>query len=231
LRQCVDKVKAVLEKHPWYANQWQARLQDVPGPDHGLVLFMQAARWPDELRVTDRQHHRGQWHYINWPFKPDRQPGSVQIKDPEPVNILTALAENEGVVSEGNSDQERKAVALAWLFHLVGDIHQPLHTAQLFTVEYPQGDRGGNEICVRVTQTGKPMDLHRFWDGVISSSSNVTRLRNEATALCTAISSNYQSLFDRRYKKGETGDVELEMRDIEKEAWFHIGVALGRRLR
>jgi hypothetical protein len=27
------------------------------------------------------------------------------------------------------------------------------------------------------------MDLHRFWDGVITSSSNVTRLRNEATAL------------------------------------------------
>jgi hypothetical protein len=27
------------------------------------------------------------------------------------------------------------------------------------------------------------MDLHRFWDGVITSSSNLTRLRNEATVL------------------------------------------------
>jgi hypothetical protein len=27
------------------------------------------------------------------------------------------------------------------------------------------------------------MDLHRFWDGVVTSSSNLTRLRNEATAL------------------------------------------------
>jgi hypothetical protein len=27
------------------------------------------------------------------------------------------------------------------------------------------------------------MDLHRSWDGVITSSSNFTRLRNEATAL------------------------------------------------
>jgi len=56
---------------------------------------------------------------------------------------------------------------------------------QLFTVDYPKGDRGGNEICVRVTHTGQPMDLHRFWDGVITSSSNLTRLRNEATALRT----------------------------------------------
>jgi len=100
------------------------------------------------------------------------------------VNILTALTENESVVKNAN-DPERKAIALAWLFHLVGDIHQPLHTAQLFTAEYPQGDKGGNEICVRVTQAGQPMDLHRFWDGVITSSSNLTRLRNEATALRT----------------------------------------------
>jgi S1/P1 Nuclease len=59
----------------------------------------------------------------------------------------------------------------------------PLHTAQLFTVDYPNGDRGGNEICIRVTQAGQPMDLHRFWDGEITPSSNLTRLRNEATAL------------------------------------------------
>jgi hypothetical protein len=98
------------------------------------------------------------------------------------VNILTALAENESVVKNEN-EPERRAIALAWLFHLVGDIHQPLHTAQIFTVEYPKGDRGGNEICMRVTQAGQPMNLHRFWDGVITSSQNLTRLRNEATAL------------------------------------------------
>jgi hypothetical protein len=92
------------------------------------------------------------------------------------------MAENERVVKQ-ESDWERKAIALAWLFHLVGDIHQPLHTAQLFTVEYPKGDRGGNEICIRVTQVGQSMDLHRFWDGVITSSSKLTRLRNEATVL------------------------------------------------
>jgi len=56
------------------------------------------------------------------------------MKEPEPVNILTALAENEGVVKNEN-DPEPKAITLAWLFHLVGDIHQPLHAVQLFTVD------------------------------------------------------------------------------------------------
>src|SRR5262249_51118708 len=157
----IEKVKATLEKHPWYANQWQARLQDVPAADHGLARFMQTARWADDIRSNDKQQHRALWHYINWPFKPDGQPPSVQTREPEPVNILTALAENEGVLKNGGSDPERKAIALTWLFHLVGGVHQPLHTAQLFTVDYPKGDRGGNEICVRVTQVAQPMDLHR----------------------------------------------------------------------
>jgi S1/P1 Nuclease len=115
-------------------------------------------------------------------FAPRTGSSGDQRRDPDPVNILTAMAENESVVKQ-ETDGERKAIALAWLFHLVGDIHQPIHTTQLFTVEYPKGDRGGNEICVRVRQERQPMDLHRFWDGVITSSQNLTRLRNEATAL------------------------------------------------
>jgi hypothetical protein len=178
----IEKVKAVLEKHPWYSNEWQSRLQDVPVADHGLVMFMQAARWADDIRSQDRAQNKPRWHYINFPFKPEGQPASVQISEPAPVNILTAMAENERAV-RNETDPERRAIALAWLFHLVGDIHQPLHTAQLFTVDYPNGDRGGNQICVRVTQAGQPMPLHRFWDGVITSSQNLTRLRNEATAL------------------------------------------------
>ena len=180
--QTIEKINAVLEKHPWYANQWQARRRDVPVADRDLVLFMQAARWADDIRSRDKAQNRPPWHYVNLPFKPEGQPDSVQIREPEPVNILTAMAENENVV-KNQKDAEQRTIALAWLFHLVGDIHQPLHTAQLFTVDYPKGDRGGNEICVRVTQAGQPMPLHRFWDGVITSSSNLTRLRNEATAL------------------------------------------------
>jgi hypothetical protein len=58
-----------------------------------------------------------------------------------------------------------------------------LHTAQLFTREYPSGDRGGNEICVRVEPDRAPLDLHRLWDGLITSSNNVNRLRRIATQL------------------------------------------------
>jgi hypothetical protein len=146
------------------------------------LLCLTLPDWADDIRTRDKAQHRGPWHYIDWPFKPDGQPGSVQTKPPAAVNILTALAENERI-AKTDTDPTRRAIALSWLFHLVGDIHQPLHSAQIFTTEYTNGDRGGNAICVRASQTGKPIDLHRFWDGLITSSQNVTTLRNEATAL------------------------------------------------
>ena len=65
----IDKVKALLEKHPWYANQWQARLQDVSVADHGLVLFMQAARWADDIRTRDKAQSRPPWPLHQHPFQ------------------------------------------------------------------------------------------------------------------------------------------------------------------
>jgi S1/P1 Nuclease len=103
----------------------------------------------------------------------------VEIREPEPVNILTAMAENERVKKR----ERPRAKGYSACVPLIGDIHQRLHTSQLFTVEYPNGDRGGNEICVRVTQARQPMDLHRFWDGVITSSGDLSRHRNAATEL------------------------------------------------
>jgi len=73
---------------------------------------MQAARWADDIRTRDKAQNRPPWHYINLPFKPEGQLARVQIREPDPVNILTALAENESVVKNEN-DPERKAIAAA----------------------------------------------------------------------------------------------------------------------
>jgi hypothetical protein len=120
--------------------------------------------------------------YINWPFKPAGEPDDIKPLPPLPANIVTAMAENERIV-RSDAPPDQRAIALAWLFHLVGDIHQPLHTVQIFTREYPHGDRGGNEICVRVALGRPALDLHRLWDGLITSTNNVGRLRDIATDL------------------------------------------------
>src|SRR5262245_53487956 len=178
----IAKIRTLLEQHPWYETRWREQLDKLPSAERDEMLFMLAPLWADDIRTQDRAFHQGPWHYINFPFKPDGQPDSVRTKPPDAVNILTALAENE-TKAKAERNTEERAVALTWLFHLVGDIHQPLQTVQIFTTSHPNGDRGGNEICLRPSPSTKPMDLHRFWDEVITASSNTTLLRNDTTAI------------------------------------------------
>ena len=101
---------------------------------------------------------------------------------PAPENILTAFDTNLAVLSS-NAPARDKAVALTWLFHLIGDVHQPLHTTALFSAEYPKGDRGGNAIYIRVTPESATINLHSFWDGLILGSERFQSTSNEAAKL------------------------------------------------
>jgi hypothetical protein len=144
--QAAASVQALLEKHPWYADRWRDEIARLPEAQRSEALFMWAARWADDIRTQARLQREVVWHYINYPFKPEREPEHIKPLPPQRENILTAIAENERVV-RSDAPTEKRAVALAWLFHLIGDIHQPLHTAQFFSREYPNGDRGGNEAA------------------------------------------------------------------------------------
>lgn len=142
-------------------------LHGVTAADANEMRFALTTGWADLIRNADPAHHRDRWHYINWPFQPEGEPGIVP-KPPQSENILSALAHNERAF-RSSAAPEQRAVALAWLLHLIGDLHQPLHTAQLFTREYPEGDRGGNEICIRVAPERETLNLHMLWDGSIMS--------------------------------------------------------------
>ena len=183
----VSVIKTLLEKHPWYADRWRDDVEKLPESQRGEMLFMLAARWADDIRMQAKIQRQVKWHYINFPFKPSGEPEDIKPLPPDPDNILSALAENQRIVKSQVS-ADKRAIALAWLFHLVGDVHQPLHTVQLFTREYPHGDRGGNEVCVRLAPERAPLDLHRLWDGLITSTNNVGRLRNIATELLNKFS-------------------------------------------
>ena len=135
--------------------------QDYPKNSETEALFMWAARWADDIRTQARLQREVVWYYINYPFKPEREPEHINPLPPHRENILTAIAENKLVVGE-SIEPEKRAIALTWLFHLVGDVHQPLHAVQLFTREYSNGDRGGNELCVRVAADRAAIDLHRL---------------------------------------------------------------------
>src|SRR5258707_14605408 len=72
------------------------------------------------------------------------------------------------VLAGSEATPEEKSIQLCWLEHLIGDIHQPLHTCTLVSAEHPKGDKGGNDDGIRVD--GKVMNLHSFWDEVLGTS-------------------------------------------------------------
>jgi hypothetical protein len=183
--QTISAVQAILEKHPWYPDRWRPDLESLLENQRAEMLFMLAARWADDIRTRDKTQHRGPWHYIHWPFRPERE--SVETRPPEKVNILTAIAENQRIVRQ-TVEPDKRAIAVAWLFHLLGDLHQPLHTVQLFTRAYPNGDRGGNDVCVRVAPGRAAIDLYRLWDGLIMSTNNIRQLSKIATDLLAKFS-------------------------------------------
>ncbi len=192
----VGKVVALLKKHPYYEEKWKSKLEDLAeDEDQDEYLFMLATRWADDARGDERFYPEGghieSIHYINLPFKPDGQPTTVQTAPEDQINILRGYAEARKTLSNPNADDEKRAVALCWVLHLIGDAHQPLHTTALFTETFQLkdhgklvGDRGGTWFFVRanpMAQNGE--SLHHIWDGFITSKVKYRENRNAVIAL------------------------------------------------
>jgi hypothetical protein len=132
--------------------------------------FIDAASYPDE--VIRKHDHGGQfspWHYVNWPVDTTEYDQSVC----KPECILQELPKQ--IEALQSSDLQAKALALSWVIHLVGDLHQPLHVADRFVDGHDdRGGLAGNTPCrsrsratcgrqalaifERLRQTGDPKD-------------------------------------------------------------------------
>ncbi len=129
------------------------------------ILFERAAYWPDLARELDR-YNRPTWHYIGWTWRqgPDGTARDTDLAAPEP-NVVSQLRELALSVADTSGRPDKRAIHLAWLFHLVGDVHQPLHAASRVTErrDEREGDRGGNGFGLDEWNR----NLHAFWDGAL----------------------------------------------------------------
>jgi hypothetical protein len=88
----ITNVRSILEKNPWYETRWKLQLEKLPGAELDEMLFMLAARWPDDIRTHDPAESHPPWHYVDFPFKPEGEPASIQAVQPPQENILTAIS-------------------------------------------------------------------------------------------------------------------------------------------
>ena len=172
----------MLKKHP-FNNKWMTEFNELTGVELGEFLFMKASTWPDDIRKTDNPNDHPTWHYMSYKIAYD---GKLPVKQPnDTVNVISQLEYCSAVLKNDSETMEQRAIALAWFIHLVGDIHQPLHTASLYNNDYPNGDLGGNSINVFVTQGGYPTNLHSFWDGLLGKGQDFSQILPQSRLLTT----------------------------------------------
>ena len=177
-------VTEILRKHPRFEEDFAAHMPEgiaASSDDvQALWIFQQASVWSDIIRGLDGpasdEYDRFLWHFINMPiYLEDSDEAalagsldhnmSMEFSPPlrQNLNSVQALKGNIAVWNSAKSSDAEKAVALCWILHIVGDMHQPLHNVALFSKAwYPQGDRGGNSI--RVAWEPETKNLHAVWD-------------------------------------------------------------------
>jgi hypothetical protein len=131
------------------------------------------ASWADRYRDSDRDGARlryestRQWHYVDIELdRPDlvqacfgRTPlpsGTPASSGPAAACIVDKIEQFEAELRDVHTSPTERCVALQFVLHLVGDVHQPLHASDAH-------DQGANQEQVQASGLS-PGNLHRYWD-------------------------------------------------------------------
>lgn len=139
--------------------------------------FVSLACWMDDIKERNSSSpYKGKfrtWHYINIgcsPTDPDIFAENTPLSATN-GDIIRALSHAASSLRSGTFDAiiPNEAVALAVIVHLVGDIHQPMHTASRYDPDRSKTDRpndaGGNAVSIaNLADTPWKKNLHTFWD-------------------------------------------------------------------
>lgn len=126
------------------------------------------ANWADAIR-NDQPETFG-WHFVDIPrnaegFSEERDCYRPQDQEPTAQTdhhncVVDRIEMFRQVLGDENASEGDRLIALMFLVHFVGDLHQPLHAIE--------DARGGNDIKVTVfgaDQCGNyPCSLHGVWD-------------------------------------------------------------------
>jgi hypothetical protein len=118
-----------------------------------------ASNWMDDMRDDHSYDYMKPYHYVNF------EKGSIVKVNPG-NNLLSVLTTTINDLKNYKSfTKEEIKTKLCILFHLIGDLHQPLH------VGYGD-DKGGNTM--QINYNGYGTNLHSFFDSGIIKAKNIT---------------------------------------------------------
>jgi len=124
----------------------------------GMTLE-EAANWMDDIKSDKKTAFMKPFHYANFPK-------GTKATEHNSDNIVKVL--NDAILELSGKDKLTKdeiKTNLLFLFHLVGDLHQPLHVGY-------GNDKGGNTVQLNYKTRGT--NLHSFWDTGIIQDQNIS---------------------------------------------------------
>ncbi|HZE86420.1 MAG TPA: S1/P1 nuclease [Puia sp.] len=121
----------------------------------GNETLSEVSTWPDEVRSQPEYKNTGSWHYINLPLGLSYPDFVKQVEGMTQENVYSALKKCEAELANPQASKDQKVIALKFIVHFVGDLHQPMHVSRA-------EDQGGNKI--QVNYDGKGTNLHSLWD-------------------------------------------------------------------
>jgi hypothetical protein len=174
-----------------------------------------ASTWPDDYRPLHPE--TAPWHYVDIPRGTTHREVEKYC-DPKDSCVTRAITDQLAILRSADADTQKKADALRFVIHFVGDLHQPLHAIS-------NNDLGGN--CVPVTFFGEmpqlrnPQleiyypNLHSVWD---------TDILEKATAGKTVeqVAADLDQSFKKKIARWQKGPADLD-------AWAWESYQLGVR--
>lgn len=124
------------------------------------------ATYPDDMRSNPDpfwQHTADPYHYVTLSRTPHYHPED----EPAEGDAISALRQFTQLLQDSKTSVEDKRLALSFVIHIIGDLHQPLHVS-----DAKRNDRGGNKH--KVQYFGKDTNLHSVWDSSIIDSQQLS---------------------------------------------------------
>jgi nuclease S1 len=155
--------------------------------------FVSRTTWADKYRESDRQTTKiryestRKWHFADIDIKtgdidaaceqhPKFPRGTPASAGPADDCVIVKIEQFIIELRNPVTAKAEKILALKFLLHFIGDLHQPLHAAN-------NKDRGGNDIAVFLADDIPSTNLHLYWDNQI-----VERLGSDPRSIGAALS-------------------------------------------
>ncbi len=165
-----------IDKDPVLAGKIDALLAGPTDPALQIPGFAEYGTWADRYRASSEARGRKSemWHYIDIDTvkgdpaaacfnNPALPPGVLASEGPREDCIVGKINQFMAELRDPSLPAEERKLALLFLLHFVGDIHQPLHAAER------NGDAGGNAVTVVIGDNPNGTSLHSYWDtGVLA---------------------------------------------------------------